>query len=161
MAIMDFLKEAGEKLLGKEAKAAPAADPATVQQRERSAGDAIKTYIGTLGLPTGDLQVGFDGASGTCTLSGSCDDQATKEKILLAAGNVSGVGRVDDKLSVRNPEPEARYYEVKKGDTLSKIAKEQYGNANQYRLIFEANKPMLKDPDKIYPGQKLRIPPQA
>ena len=52
-------------------------------------------------------------------------------------------------------------YTVAKGDTLSKIAKEFYGEANKYHQIFEANKPMLKDPDKIYPGQMLRIPPEA
>ena len=57
------------------------------------------------------------------------------------------------------PEPEGTYYEVKKGDTLSKIAKAQYGDAMKYPQIFEANRPMLKDPDKIYPGQVLRIPP--
>ena len=47
---------------------------------------------------------------------------------------------------------------VKPGDTLSKIAKEEYGDANTYMKIFEANKPMLSNPDKIYPGQMLRIP---
>ena len=45
------------------------------------------------------------------------------------------------------------------GDNLSKIAKKFYGDANKYPVIFEANKPMLKDPNKIYPGQNLRIPP--
>ncbi len=57
-------------------------------------------------------------------------------------------------------EPESTYREVKSGDTLSKIAKEAYGDANAYMKIFEANKPMLSNPDKIYPGQKLRIPPK-
>jgi len=64
-------------------------------------------------------------------------------------------------MTVKNPTPEAKYHTVVKGDTLSKIAKEQYGDANAYMRIFEANKPMLKDPDKIYPGQLLRIPPKA
>ena len=155
MAIIDFLKDAGEKLFGSEPKAAPA----QLADRERAAGEAIEKYIGTLGLPTQDLEVSFDGASSTCRVAGSCDDQATKEKILLAAGNVAGVAKVDDKLSVKNAEPAARFYEVKKGDTLSKISKEQYGDANRYNAIFEANRPMLKHPDKIYPGQKLRIPP--
>jgi LysM repeat protein len=75
-------------------------------------------------------------------------------------GNVEGVARVDDRLEVTTPQPESRYYTVVRGDTLSKIAKDHYGNANQYPKIFEANKPMLKDPDKIYPGQVLRIPPK-
>ena len=157
MAIIDFLKDAGEKLFGSEAKAATA--PADRAQRENAAGEAIEKYIGSLGLPTQGIQVAFDGATSTCRVSGTCEDQATKEKILLAAGNVAGVAKVDDKLSVTNPEPEARYYEVKKGDTLSKISKEHYGDANKYNAIFEANKPMLKHPDKIDPGQKLRIPP--
>jgi nucleoid-associated protein YgaU len=62
---------------------------------------------------------------------------------------------------VEKQEPEATYYEVQKGDTLSKIAKQHYGDANKYPAIFEANKPMLKDPDEIYPGQRLRIPAAA
>jgi nucleoid-associated protein YgaU len=49
---------------------------------------------------------------------------------------------------------------VKSGDTLSAIAKQFYGDAGRYSAIFEANKPMLKDPDEIYPGQVLRIPQQ-
>jgi len=55
-------------------------------------------------------------------------------------------------------QPSSRFYTVKSGDTLGKIAKEFYGNAGKYPVIFEANKPMLKDPDRIYPGQVLRIP---
>jgi LysM repeat protein len=65
---------------------------------------------------------------------------------------------VHDNLAVDKPEPEAKFYTVVKGDTLSKIAKDSYGNANKYMKIFEANQPMLKHPDKIYPGQVLRIP---
>ena len=76
----------------------------------------------------------------------------------MLVGNVEGVGRVDDQLQTAQPEPEATFYTVKSGDTLSKIAREHYGNANQYPKIFEANKPLLKDPDEIYPGQVLRIP---
>jgi nucleoid-associated protein YgaU len=60
---------------------------------------------------------------------------------------------------VERPEPEATFYTVQRGDTLSKIAREHYGNASKYPVIFEANQPMLREPDKIYPGQKLRIPP--
>jgi len=71
---------------------------------------------------------------------------------------VEGVAKVNDELTVAQPASESRYYTVVKGDTLSKIAKEQYGNANDYMKIFEANKPMLSNPDRIYPGQQLRIP---
>ena len=84
-----------------------------------------------------------------------------REIVILTAGNTKGVGRVDDRLTVEAPEPEpaAVIYTVVSGDTLSGIAKAQYGDAMKYMKIFEANKPMLEDPDKIYPGQVLRIPP--
>jgi nucleoid-associated protein YgaU len=95
------------------------------------------------------------------TVSGLAADQQTKEKILLCCGNVAGVAKVNDELRVAEPADAAKYYTVVKGDTLSKIAKEFYGDANAYPKIFEANKPMLGHPDKIYPGQTLRIPPQG
>jgi nucleoid-associated protein YgaU len=66
---------------------------------------------------------------------------------------------VDDQMTVRMQTAEALLYTVESGDTLSKIAREQYGSAGKYMAIFDANKPMLKDPNKIYPGQVLRIPP--
>jgi nucleoid-associated protein YgaU len=94
------------------------------------------------------------------TVDGTVPDQTTKEKILLCCGNVSGVSKVNDLLTVSAPAPEAKYHTVVSGDNLSKIAKQYYGDANKYPVIFEANKPMLKHPDKIYPGQMLRIPPQ-
>jgi nucleoid-associated protein YgaU len=87
----------------------------------------------------------------------------------VAAGNVEGISKVEDRLAVLPPageipvimpvEPEKQFYTVVPGDTLSKIAKRMYGNANKYPVIFEANTPMLKHPDKIYPGQVLVIPP--
>ena len=89
------------------------------------------------------------------------ETQADKEKVILAVGNVEGVETVDDRMAVVKTEPEATFYEVQKGDTLSKIAKSHYGDWKLYPQIFEANKPMLKDPDLIYPGQVLRIPPAA
>lgn len=165
MGLLSFIKDAGEKLFGSgEAKAAQdeAAKAPTQENQARAnqaAADAIKTYINALGLKAQDLAVGFDGASCTATVSGVADTQATCEKIVVAAGNVSGVSSVVNNLSVAEATAESRYYTVVRGDTLSKIAKEMYGNAGKYPVIFEANKPMLKDPDKIYPGQVLRIPP--
>ena len=105
----------------------------------------------------GGLNVAFDGATGTVTLSGTAPSQEAAEKAVLAAGNVTGVSDVDNRLSFP-AETEARYHDVVSGDTLSGIAKKYYGDANQYMKIFEANKPMLSHPDKIYVGQKLRIP---
>ena len=95
---------------------------------------------------------------GSVTVAGLAPDQATKEKIVLCCGNVGGVVQVNDLLTVAEPADESRYYTVVRGDTLSAIAKTQYGAANAYMKIFEANKPMLSHPDKIYPGQVLRIP---
>jgi nucleoid-associated protein YgaU len=164
MGLMSFIKEAGEKLFGgREAKAAEAAAPSadTVAALNKTAGDAIENYIETQGLNVDGLKVAFDGASSTATVEGTVADQATKEKVLLCCGNVAGVGKVNDMLVVNSPEPESQWHTVVSGDTLSKIAKKFYGDANKYPGIFEANKPMLKHPDKIYPGQMLRIPPQA
>ena len=85
----------------------------------------------------------------------------TKEKVILCCGNVENVAAVNDMLTVKEQAPESQLYTVMKGDNLSKISKQYYGDPNKYQLIFEANKPMLKHPDKIYPGQVLRIPPAA
>ena len=91
-------------------------------------------------------------------MAGTVADQATKEKVLLCCGNVHGVAGVNDLLIVNAPAAEAQWHTVVSGDNLSKIAKKFYGDANKYPVIFEANKPMLSHPDKIYPGQMLRIP---
>ena len=165
MGLMSFIKEAGEKLFGKgEAKAAEAAvasdpSPENVAALSKAAGDAIATYIGTLGLQVDGLDVGFDAPTSTVTVSGSVADQATKEKVLLCCGNVANVAAVNDMLTVSTPQPESQWHAVVSGDNLSKIAKKFYGDPNKYPVIFEANKPMLTHPDKIYPGQMLRIPP--
>ena len=166
MGLMSFMKSAGEKLFGiGEAKAATVAvaaapTPENIAALSNAAGQAITGYITAQGIDASGLDVGFDAGSATVTVSGNVPDQATKEKILLCCGNVSGVEAVNDMLTVDTPEDESQYHTVVSGDTLSKIAKEYYGDAMQYPAIFEANKPMLSHPDKIYPGQLLRIPAQ-
>lgn len=162
MSIISFIKEAGEKLFGQKAQAALAsqADSAASGAANREAATAIEKYINSMGLTVTGLTVTYDGASATAKVYGVAKDQETKEKIILAAGNIHGVAAVDDKMTVDLSQPPAQFYTVVKGDTLSKIAKEFYGNANEYQKIFEANKPMLTHPDKIYPGQNLRIPPK-
>ena len=157
MGLFAFIKEAGEKLFGT-GEANAAADPAAANAK---AAQAIHDYIVALKIAPPDLGVSFDAAKSLVTVSGTAPDQATREKILLAAGNVAGVARVEDRMAVARSEPEAQFHTVVRGDTLSAIAKKFYGNANKYMAIFEANKPMLSHPDKIYPGQVLRIPPQA
>ena len=161
MSLISFIQEAGEKLFSKP-KAAPAAsaEPTPdIAALNATAAQAIEKYIASQNLKADGLDVAYDGASQTVTVSGVAADQATKEKIVLCCGNVASVAKVNDLLTVASPaEPESTYREVKSGDTLSKIAKDAYGDANAYMKIFEANKPMLSNPDKIYPGQMLRIP---
>ena len=124
--------------------------------QERKAASRLVKMLADLGFEAEDLSVKVD--DGVATVSGKAASQADKERIVLAVGNTAGIGRVDDQLELENAEPEATFYTVQGGDSLSKIAKQHYGNAMKYPVIFEANKPMLSDPDKIYPGQVLRIP---
>lgn len=163
MGLFHFVKEAGEKLfgIGREAAAAtPAAAAEAPSQEELNAraGKAIEAYIATQNLGVSGAQVDFDGPAGSVTVRGKAPSQAAKEKVTLCCGNVAHVTSVDNQMTVAQEEPEAQYHDVVRGDTLSAIAKKYYGNANKYPAIFEANQPMLTHPDKIYPGQKLRIP---
>ena len=167
MGMFSFIKEAGEKLFGTgEAKAAQVAvaaapTPENIQAMSKAAGDAIATYIGTMNLDVEGLDVSFDASTGTVTVAGVAPDQATKEKVLLCCGNVASVASVNDMMTVATPETESQMHIVVSGDNLSKISKQYYGTPNKYPQIFEANKPMLSHPDKIYPGQVLRIPADA
>lgn len=157
MGLFSFVKNAGEKLFGKDEKEVAAAAAVDVDALNAKAAAAIQDYIEKQNLGLTGLQVAFDGASGKVTLRGSAPSQEVAEKAVLAAGNVTGVSDVDNQLTFP-AEAAAQYHDVVSGDTLSAIAKKYYGDANQYMKIFEANKPMLSDPNKIYPGQKLRIP---
>ena len=161
MSLITFLRDAGEKLFP---SASAAASPAAASQPNvaalnASAAQAIAKYIAGQNLSANGLAVTYDGATQTVSVSGQAPDQTTKEKIVLCCGNVAGVAKVDDNLTVAGAAgAESSYVTVKSGDTLSKIAKDAYGDANAYMKIFEANKPMLTDANKIYPGQVLRIP---
>ena len=118
---------------------------------------ALEKLLGELSLQVEHLKIDVTGD--TAVVHGMVDDQAERERVVLALGNVIGIAHVDDRLETKKKEPESQMYTVVAGDSLSKIAKQFYGNANDYMRIFEANKPMLTHPDKIYPGQNLRIPP--
>lgn len=152
MGLISFVKTAGEKTFGK-----------SEEKKEQEKAELILAHLRKYGLNTSDIQVKMDGDK--VTLMGSIDTQENKNKIIVAAGNIEGVSSVDDWIVVKQPSvvtpqaPEKQFYTVKKGDYLSKIAKAVYDNANKYSVIFEANKPMLKDPNLIYPGQVLIIPP--
>lgn len=164
MGLFNFIKNAGAKIFGsaKETKHETAKVDGEKDQTEREenkrAARKLEDTIRDLNLRVDGLRVEIEGAM--ATIWGKALDQATREKVVLVVGNVEGIAQVDDNMEVENKEPEAVFHTVETGDTLSKIAKEHYGNANRYHEIFEANKPMLKDPDKIYPGQVLRIPAQ-
>lgn len=144
MGLWDFIKEAGAKLGIGSDETAPSPD-------------ALRKEVSDLGLDVKGLDVSVEGDK--VKVAGAVPDQATREKVILAVGNVAGVSKVEDSLQPATAEPEATMYTVKKGDTLSAIAKAHYGDPNKFNAIFEANRPMLKHPDKIYPGQVLRIPP--
>ena len=160
MGLFDFVKSAGAKIFGTEEAAPPEPSKSTEEiEREADAAMAKKLidHVRDHALEVSDFRIDFK--KGLATLRGTTTTQSDREKVILIVGNVTGVSQVDDRLDVDAPEPEAVFYTVERGDTLSKIAKEQYGNDMKYPVIFEANRPMLKDPDRIYPGQVLRIPP--
>lgn len=145
MSIFSFVKEAGEKLVK------------LLTPGNANASDDLKKQIEDVGLGNPNVHATVDGDK--VTISGEVASQEEKEKIILAAGNIAGVASVEDQITVSGPVvAAARFVVVKKGDTLSAISLAVYGNANQYNKIFEANKPLLSHPDKIYPGQTLRIP---
>ena len=149
MGLMSFFKGVGEKLFGK-------SEAEIADKTPELKASALLAHVQGLGLEFKALTVKINGD--TVTISGEVETQEQAEKIALAVGNVEGVEAVDNQMVVSTPAPEARYHTVEKGDSLSKIAKEMYGDPMKYPVIFEANKPMLKDPDLIYPGQVLRIP---
>jgi nucleoid-associated protein YgaU len=152
MGLISFIKTAGAKIFGK-----------SEEKKELEKAALIADHIKKYGFNTSDIHVKVDGEK--VTLTGSIDTIENKNKIIVTAGNIEGISFVEDFIVVKfppvvaPPAPEKQFYTVKKGDYLSKISKEVYGNANKYNIIFEANKPMLKDPDLIYPGQVLVIPP--
>lgn len=154
MGLFSFLQGVGKRLgLGTTATETDAAkEPAP----PAPSADQLQQEINKLGIPFDGTQMRVEG--NTVVLEGAPADAEAREKLILAVGNVAGVAQVDDRTGA---EPASTFYTVQKGDTLSAIAKAQYGNANAYMTIFEANRPMLEHPDKIYPGQVLRIPPQA
>lgn len=182
MGMFDFIKTAGEKIF---------------QPGDSRKETTIKDHLGGYGGDYSGIQVDVNGS--TVVLTGHAATTAAREKAVLIAGNIDGIDKVDDRITVNASQAsgskpdfsnvsggvasteasigsgaaggglasaggggwESKTYTVKSGDTLSKISKEVYGDANKYQQIFEANKPMLKDPDKIYPGQVLRIPTAA
>jgi len=150
MGLFSFIKEKGAKIFGKKEQEAPVEEKKTLQAQ------ALLDYVKQLGLTYNKLKLSV--TDDDVKVEGEVAAQEDAEKIILAIGNVEGVDQVDNLMTVATPAPQAKFYTVVSGDTLSKISKEFYGDANKYNTVFEANKPMLTHPDKIYPGQVLRIP---
>ena len=158
MGVFSFIKNAGAKIFGigkTDAEEAAEASAAKLKAEAQAAAKLEET-INDLQLQVENLNVHID--DDRATITGAAYDQATKEKVVLVVGNSNGIATVDDQMIVEHVQPEAQFHTVVSGDTLGKIAKTYYGNAMKYPVIFEANKPMLKNPDLIYPGQVLRIP---
>ncbi len=146
MGLFSFAKKVGAKIFGaSEAQAAPA--------------EELKKEAEKHGLDVSGVDVQVDGDK--IVLSGSAMSMEAAEKIILAMGNTMGVSSIENKLAVNDSAPASNMYTVVKGDTLWKISEANYGKGKggEYNKIFEANRPMLSHPDKIYPGQVLRIPP--
>lgn len=145
MGLFSFIKDAGTKLFNGGESAEEQAAKATAEIKKFQISDNVEALV----------------SGEEITLNGECPTLLAKQKVLTIAGNIAGISKVVDNLTVAEPAAEVaenNFYDVKSGDTLSKISKEVYGDANKYNTIFEANKPMLVHPDKIYPGQKLVIP---
>jgi len=167
MGLFSFVKNAGAKLFSrkKEQSTATKAPVLTQEQMDSAKADELLALINALGLKIENPYIAVE--DDIVTIAGISPSQAEKEKVILAAGNVSGIAQVNDQIELAKtnasekesaPVVESVFHTVVKGDSLSKISKQYYGDYMKYMVIFEANKPMLKDPDLIYPGQSLRIP---
>ncbi len=155
MSLFGFARDIGRRLFNKDEEAA----------------EKIEEMINANNPGIQNLEVKYD--DGNVTLCGDCESVDAMQKAVLMAGNVAGVKGVDgSSLQLPRPadNPEAtvdmeaaanenvEYYEIQSGDTLSKIAKRVYGDAMEYMKIFEANREVIEDPDKIFVGQRIRLP---
>jgi nucleoid-associated protein YgaU len=155
MGLFDFIKGIGKK---NDAPAQPQPNAVPSEPSAQEVANKLLGLVKSLGLGVEGLSVSYNSETDLATLRGQVQSQADKEKIILAVGNVDHVAQVDDQLTVVEAAPASQFYTVQSGDTLSKVAKQFYGDANQYNKIFEANRPLLKNADDIFPGQVLRIP---
>jgi nucleoid-associated protein YgaU len=158
MGLFSFLKKAGSKLFSKKEteREGTTTDGISEEVEQAQKLSLLRGVVESMNMDIQNFELDLN--DDAVIVYGQMTSKADKEKVILALGNVAGIATVDDRITVESAEPESQFYEVKKGDYLSKIAKEFYDDPMKYPLIFEANKPMLKDPDLIYPGQMLRIP---
>lgn len=166
MGLFSFVKDAGQRVASAVGLGSAAASPAPAAAAPEVAPAVDPAWLkknieaGIAGLNLGlAVEVAVEGSK--VTLTGSAPTQKARELAVLVTGNLQGVDAVDDQLQVVAPEPPCIHHTVQKGDTLSKIARDVYGVMRMYDVIFEANQPMIRDADEIYPGQVLRVPPAA
>lgn len=161
MGLFDFVKNAGEKMFGKDTESSTWADmdgnpSMSREEMDLAKADELLRAVQNYNIKIDSLYVAVE--DDLATIAGTAATSADREKALLIVGNVNGIARVDDQIKVAVEEPQGQFHTVVSGDSLSKIAKAYYGDPMKYPMIFEANQPMLTDPNKIYPGQVLRIP---
>lgn len=149
MGFLDFARDVGRQIFDTDDEAA----------------DNIRQHLEIKMSGIRNLEVDFD--DGVATIRGECASPSDRDLAALIVGNVKGVETVNiDGLTAPEPAPEeaaaptpeATYHVVEPGDTLGHIAKRYLGKSSAYMKIFEANRALLDDPNKIYPGQKLLIP---
>ena len=144
MGLINFIKRAGKRLgIGGDDDKAPSADD-------------LRKEVESHGLEAEKVEI--EVKDDEVELRGEAMSKELREKIIVAVGNIAGVAKVNDRIETQDKAEDSTYHTVEKGETLWGISKQQYGNGAHYNEIFEANRPMLSDPDKIYPGQVLRIP---
>mgnify|MGYP001303552781 FL=1 len=163
MGLFDFIKNAGKKL--------------GIGGDEEPDATEIKKELDSHKLGTEKVEVAIDGDK--AVVKGVVEDQSIFEKVVVAVGNTLGISKVEaselkivppdsglsltatdmtELVKASTPAKDPKFHTVEKGDTLWAISEKVYGNGKHYNVIFEANRPMLSHPDKIYAGQVLRIP---
>jgi nucleoid-associated protein YgaU len=141
MGLFDFVSDIGNKIFGKDE------DPSK----------KLTEYVEEENPGIEDLSI--EVVDEVAVIKGTTDSAEAMEKAVLMAGNVKGIKEVKvDNLTSPEQTEEIEYYTIEKGDTLWKVASKFYGKGNLYTQIFEANKEVIKDPNRIFPGQKIRIP---
>lgn len=159
MGLFSFIKEAGKKIFkskDEEVAENPSVSEEQVSTNQKS---ALTNFVQSHGLNVENFDLKFLGG-GKLSLHGDAATKADFEKASLIAGNIVGISEVDNQMTIAAgvDASDSQLHTVEKGDTLWAIATKFYQDGTKYPMIVEANQPMIKDADEIYPGQVLRIP---